>query len=160
MGRSFRLDLWRCHPKVSLSHVGIPDFATPGPGRCAWPRGIASTAGWDRHCISNWSSPSPLIALPQIVALLSSLASSTAPLIEDLNGRLGEGDLADDARAWDAFRDSHLALTALGASVLAGETDVVDVRGIDRWWGGTRLKGDTCWRWDDGARSLISPARM
>lgn len=105
-------------------------------------------------------SRSPLIALPQIVALLSSLASSTAPLIGGLNGRLGEGDFADDAHAWDAFRDSRLDLTALGCSVLVGETDVVDVRGIDRWWGGTWLKGDTCWRWDDGARLLISPARM
>ncbi|MDA5639332.1 MULTISPECIES: hypothetical protein [Agrobacterium] len=102
----------------------------------------------------------PLIELPQIVALISSLASSTAPLIEGLNGRLGEGDFADDAHAWDSFRDSHLELTALGRSVLAGETDVVDVRGIDQWWGGTRLKGDSCWRWDDGAHLLILPARM
>lgn len=104
-------------------------------------------------------SPSPLIALPQIVALLSSLASGTTPLIKGLNGHLGEDDFADDADAWDAFRDSHLGLTALGRSVLAGETDVVDVRGIDRWWGGTRLKGHTCWRWDDEARVLIPPAR-
>ncbi|MFN7090334.1 MAG: hypothetical protein ACK4P4_07270 [Allorhizobium sp.] len=105
-------------------------------------------------------SPLPLIALPQIVALLSSLASSAAPLIGGLNGRLGERDFADDAHAWYAFRDSRLELTALGRSVLVGETDVVDVRGIDRWWGGTRLKGDTCWRWDDGARLLLSPPRM
>lgn len=105
-------------------------------------------------------SPSPLIALPQLVALVSYLASSTAPLIEGLKGRLREGDFADDAYAWYAFRDSHLELTVLGRSVLAGETDVVDVRGIDRWWGGTRLKGNTCWRWDDGARLLLSPARI
>ena len=104
-------------------------------------------------------SPSPLIALPQIVALLSFLASGAAPLIEGLNGRLGKDDFGDDADAWDAFRDSHLRLTALGRSVLAGERDVVDVRGIDQWWGGTRLKGHTCWRWDDGARALIPPAR-
>lgn len=104
-------------------------------------------------------SRSPLIALPQLVALLSSLASGTSPLIGGLNGRLGEGDFADDAHAWYAFCDSRLQLTELGRSVLGGETDVVDVCGIDRWWGGTRLKGNTCWRWDDGARLLISPRR-
>lgn len=104
-------------------------------------------------------SPSPVIALPQIVALLSSLASGAAPLIEGLNGRLGEDNFADDAGAWDAFRDSQLGLTALGRSVLAGETDMVEVRGIDQWWGGTRLTGNTCWRWDDEARMLIPPAR-
>jgi len=103
--------------------------------------------------------PSPLIALPQIVALLSSLASGAAPLIEGLNGRLGEDDFADDADAWDAFRDSQLGLTALGRSVLAGETDIVEVRGINRWWGGTQLKGHTCWRWDNRSRILIPPAR-
>lgn len=104
-------------------------------------------------------SPSPLIAFPQLVALLSSLASSPAPLVEGLNRRLGEADFADDAGAWDAFRDSQLGLTALGRSVLAGETNVAKVRGIDRWWGGTQLKGITCWRWDAGARMLIPPAR-
>ena len=103
-------------------------------------------------------SPSQLIALPQIVALLSSLASGAAPLIEGLNGRLGEDNFADDADAWDAFRDSQLRLTALGRIALGGEADVVEVRGIDRWWGGTQLKGNTCWRWDDGARVLIPPA--
>lgn len=104
-------------------------------------------------------SPLPLIALRQIVALLSSLASGAAPLIESLNGRLGEDDFADDADAWDAFRDSQLGLTALGRSLLAGESDMVDVRGIDRWWGGIQLKGHTCWRWDNKSRMLIPPAR-
>lgn len=104
-------------------------------------------------------SPLPLIALPQIVALLSCLASGAAPLIEGLNGRLGEDDFAVDADAWDAFRDSQLRLTALGRSVLAGERDVIGVRGIDRWWGGTQLTGNTCWRWDGEARVLIPPAR-
>lgn len=104
-------------------------------------------------------SPSPLIALAQTVALLSSLASGAAPLIEGLNGRLGEDDFADDVDALDAFRDSQLALTALGRSVLAGKTDIVKVRGINRWWGGTQLKGHTCWRWDNRSRMLIPPAR-
>ncbi len=104
-------------------------------------------------------SPSPMIALPQIVALLSSLASGTAPLIEGLNGHLGEDDFADDADAWDTFRNSALRLTAVGRSVLAGETDLVDVRGVDQWWGGTRLEGHTCWRWDSDGRVLIPPAR-
>lgn len=104
-------------------------------------------------------SPLPLIALPQVVALLSSLASGTAPLIEGLNGRLGEDDFADDADAWDAFRESQLGLTALGRSVLADKSDTVEMRGIDRWWGGTQLKGHTCWRWDNKSRVLIPPAR-
>ncbi len=104
-------------------------------------------------------SPLPLIALPQIAALLSSLASGAAPLIEGLSGRLCEDDFSDDADAWDAFRDSQPGLTALGRSVLAGETDIVEVHGINRWWGGTQLKGHTCWRWDNRSRILIPPAR-
>ena len=58
---------------------------------------------------------SPLIALPQMVRLLSSLASGAVPLIEGLNGRLGEDDFIDDADAcskvcsgdgglWNAFK--------------------------------------------------------
>ena len=46
-----------------------------------------------------------------------------------------------------------LALTPAGRAGWADELEAVQVNGIDRWWGGTRLwQADTVWRWD-GARA-------
>lgn len=105
-----------------------------------------------------YREPARLIDLPQIVSLLSSLASGAAPLIDGLEGRLGADDFFEDADAWDRFRDSHLRLTDVGHKILAGELDFVEAHGIDRWWGGTRLTGHKCWRWDHRTRSLTHPA--
>lgn len=42
-----------------------------------------------------------------------------------------------------------VGLTAAGRSVLAGQSDRVALRGIDRWIGGVHLQGAAAWRWDD-----------
>ncbi|MCJ7995422.1 hypothetical protein J5N58_14645 [Rhizobium cremeum] len=105
-----------------------------------------------------YREPARLIDLPQIVSLLSSLASGAAPLIDGLEGRLGADDFFEDADAWDRFRESRVRLTDVGHKILAGELDFVETHGIDRWWGGTRLTGRKCWRWDHRTRSLAHPA--
>lgn len=49
----------------------------------------------------------------------------------------------------------HVELTSLGRSVLAGESDRVELCGIDRWLGGVYLAGNgPVWRWDSERRSL------
>jgi hypothetical protein len=52
-------------------------------------------------------------------------------------------------------RDTPLALTAAGASVLRGEADHVALNGIDRWIGGVHLAGEQArWRWDEGTETV------
>jgi hypothetical protein len=51
--------------------------------------------------------------------------------------------------------DLNVALTSLGQSVLAGESDRVELCGIDRWLGGVYLSGNgPVWRWDSERRAL------
>jgi hypothetical protein len=51
-----------------------------------------------------------------------------------------------------------LALTAAGRAGLAGELDAVQVNGIDRWWGGTRLwPPESVWRWDGAQARTVRP---
>ena len=50
-------------------------------------------------------------------------------------------------------------LAEAGASVLAGEADLVRLNGIDRWIGGVHLSGDDArWRWDEGRESITAPS--
>ena len=49
----------------------------------------------------------------------------------------------------------HVELTALGRSVLSGESDRVERCAIDRWLGGVYLAGNgPVWRWDRDRQSL------
>lgn len=106
-----------------------------------------------------YREPARLIDLPQIVALLSSLASGSTPLIDGLEGRLGADDFCVDAQAWDRFRASRVRLTDAGLKVRAGELDLVEAHGINRWWGGTRLTRQNCWRWDHRTGTLTPPTK-
>ncbi|HEY7760138.1 MAG TPA: hypothetical protein VIA64_12045 [Burkholderiales bacterium] len=71
----------------------------------------------------------------------------------------------ETAPAWpapaDAAQSVHrqvLALTAAGRAGLAGELDAVQVNGIDRWWGGTRLwRPQSVWRWDGAHARMVGP---
>jgi hypothetical protein len=46
-------------------------------------------------------------------------------------------------------------LTSLGRSVLAGQSDRVELCAIDRWLGGVHLSGSgPVWRWDGERRNL------
>ena len=50
-------------------------------------------------------------------------------------------------------------LTDAGQTVLAGNADALELNGIDRWFGGVRLKGSgPRWRWD--GNELIDPGQM
>jgi hypothetical protein len=55
------------------------------------------------------------------------------------------------------FTRLRLRLTDAGRAALVGEIDRVELLGIDRWVGGTRVTGDGVWRWDPGASRLSRP---
>ena len=56
-----------------------------------------------------------------------------------------------------ALTDGSAAITDAGRRVLAGEADRVELRGIDRWVGGTHLVPAAVWRWDAATVSLVAP---
>jgi hypothetical protein len=58
----------------------------------------------------------------------------------------------------EAYLAAPLALTDFGRSLLAGDADMIEVNGVDRWWGGTHLEGRKCWRWDGASRRIVAPA--
>ncbi len=78
--------------------------------------------------------------------------------------RLVEGDdgsrlpapppLGDGGR----FASTRLRLTGAGTSVLRGESDRVELLGLDRWLGGTHLTAQNAWRWDPVERRVLGPA--
>ncbi|MCZ7866345.1 MULTISPECIES: hypothetical protein [Agrobacterium] len=107
-----------------------------------------------RNCADD---PLPLLELPSIIDLITNLASGASPLIAGLKGRLRSTDFFNDAHAWDRYAGSHLRLTADGHKINVGEIDFIETCGVDRWWGGTRLVGQTSWRWEKQARALIPP---
>ncbi|HEY7102280.1 MAG TPA: MerR family transcriptional regulator [Mycobacteriales bacterium] len=57
------------------------------------------------------------------------------------------------------FARLRLRLTATGESTLRGESDRVELLGIDRWVGGTHVTPDNTWRWDPVELGLVAPAR-
>ena len=56
-----------------------------------------------------------------------------------------------------AFARLPLQLTAEGRRVLRGELDRVDLLGVDRWIGGTRVTPENTWRWDRAEHRLLPP---
>jgi hypothetical protein len=73
------------------------------------------------------------------------LATGPHPLIEVAAAGAGPDDLAH----------ADLARTPWADDVLAGRKDAIALRGIDRWVGGTHLKPDNVWRWDE-AKSQVT----
>ncbi len=85
--------------------------------------------------------------------LLNDFQRFQDPLIEPLQGRFAPTDDAERA----SFDQSVVKLTPFAEDLLAGKADQIAVNGIDRWWGGTHLTTDRCWRWDTPAHALIAP---
>jgi redox-sensitive transcriptional activator SoxR len=79
--------------------------------------------------------------------------------------RLVETEDGDPLPAPPPLSDGHLfsrlplRLTDEGQRVLRGESDRVDLLGVDRWVGGTHVTPDNAWRWDETAHALVPPPR-
>lgn len=81
-------------------------------------------------------------------AVLEDLANGPHPLVRVSGSLTGLG-----------LPKAVVELTPSGAAVLCGERDAVTLRGIDRWFGGTRLQGkQAAWRWDGRLARLADGA--
>lgn len=85
--------------------------------------------------------------------LLNEFMKAEETLIQPLKGMW----TARNADERDQFMKSKVVLTPLAHDLIAGNADQTAVNGIDRWWGGTHLTTDNCWRWDSSAGKLVAP---
>jgi hypothetical protein len=76
--------------------------------------------------------------------------------------RLGSGSrrllqISDETPRAGTLPQARLTVTERGRAVLAGRDDAIRMRGIDRWIGGVRLKGEeAAWRWDGANGRLLA----
>jgi hypothetical protein len=56
------------------------------------------------------------------------------------------------------YRKSRLSLTDVGRSLVERRRDFAKHGRINRWWGGTHITNDNCWRWNAAKAALIRPA--
>jgi hypothetical protein len=95
--------------------------------------------GFDLFVLANEPEPRRWITDTILLANLRRLADGPTPLVElQGNGK----PLGQTARRTDA-----------ATAVLAGR-DAVEMRGVDRWVGGTHLTTHNVWRWDDARATL------
>ncbi|MBA2525056.1 MAG: RNA polymerase subunit sigma-24 [Pyrinomonadaceae bacterium] len=81
---------------------------------------------------------------------LRQMSEAGEPLLRTKNG-----SSSSQAFTPQEIPNTAFELTEVGAAVLKGEADFVQVNGIDRWLGGVHLLGRTdLWRWDDQAQKL------
>lgn len=85
--------------------------------------------------------------------LLDEFMKARQPLIKPLKGTWTARDTVER----DLFMKSKVVVTPLGIDLITGKADRIAVNSIDRWWGGTHLTADNCWRWDSAARKLVAP---
>jgi hypothetical protein len=77
--------------------------------------------------------------------IVRELANEPYPLVgvePELGAALGRREPIDRA-LWN----EKLKLTTYGRAALAGDSDRIALRGIDRWLGGVHLTDDDVWRW-------------
>ena len=82
--------------------------------------------------------------------VLAALASAPTPLVKAEAGFQLPGPRPDPG-----FLQQALEITTTGEAVLAGEEDWAALVPIDKWLGGAHLR-ESVWRWDPGARQLLS----
>ena len=55
----------------------------------------------------------------------------------------------------DIVHNAKFELTEPGKAVLRGDTDLVELNGIDLWLGGVHLSQNNLWRWDDSSERIV-----
>lgn len=81
---------------------------------------------------------------------LKRLSVGKQPLVKIENGDDGGGGLTPDI-----VRKAEFEVTNAGDAVLRGETDDVELNGIDCWLGGVHLVPNNLWRWDELSAVVI-----
>jgi hypothetical protein len=85
---------------------------------------------------------------------LAALGAGGRRLVETEGAPLPQPPPLGDA---SVFTRAPLRLTENGERVLRGELDRVELLGVDRWLGGTRLRGTAVWRRDPVTGALLPP---
>lgn len=98
--------------------------------------GISNPVALLKAC---WASEeSPFMGDTSFWAVLGELAEEPHPLVRVSGSLDGAG-----------IKTAQAEITSVGAAVMRGECDAVQLRGVDRWYGGTHLRGKQAdWRWD------------
>lgn len=95
----------------------------------------------------------------EVGKLLDQLAEPPEPVIHGLEG--GSFDWAmheeDFELRFRRYKNSRLTLSDLGRAVLDEQEKYALRCGMDRWWGGTHLTDENCWRWNAERRMLLPP---
>ena len=86
-------------------------------------------------------------------AVIDSLAFCDFPLIEGLYTPYSHADSEVHAE----YVTAPLKLSMVGEDILSGDQDHVSTNGIQRWWGGTEMKGFSAWRFNRDTRELFAP---
>jgi hypothetical protein len=108
-------------------------------------------AGFDLFRRTIAAEEAPFMGDASFASILGDLAFCREPLIAGFNGPVSVA-----GEVYDQFRN-ELRLTRFGEDVIANNADHVAINGIDRWWGGTRLLGNDCWRYDREIGALVPP---
>jgi hypothetical protein len=82
----------------------------------------------------------------EVGSLLDGLARCPAPAVSGLDEGPFTLEMHQDTDRHSRYKQSKLALTALGEAVLAQAEDFSRHNLIHRWWGGTELTNDRLWR--------------
>jgi Domain of unknown function (DUF1835) len=89
-------------------------------------------------------------------AFVAASAAEDAPFLGDTTAFQRLDELARGPQP--LVTNGELALTDMGAEVLAGRADRVALNGFDRWLGGVHLQpGESLWRWDAERDALVEP---
>lgn len=65
--------------------------------------------------------------------------------------------LHDNSHRFERYKGSRLSLSQIGRALLGRRDDFVRHGRVNRWWGGTYLTNDVCWRWSVATKRLIPP---
>jgi hypothetical protein len=95
----------------------------------------------------------PFMGTWPFYAVVDSLAFCDFPLVSGLHAPYSHANSEVHAE----YVMAPLSLTDMGEDILSGTQDHVATNGIDRWWGGTELKGFSSWRFDRNSRTLLEP---
>src|SRR6266850_2416808 len=82
---------------------------------------------------------------------LQRLSRGRQPLLKVENGNSGGRELTPDI-----VHNARFELTEPGKAVLLGDTDLVNLNGIDLWLGGVHLSPNKLWRWDEPSGRVMA----
>jgi hypothetical protein len=85
----------------------------------------------------------------QLWLALERMSGGGQPLLRIENGKNDGTELTPKI-----VRNARIGITGMGESVLRGDTDCVELNGIDHWLGGVHLSSDKLWRWDETSGTL------